>query len=306
MIRGVVVLALAVAAAAPGLVGQEPPIGGCLDRQLRPVPILNTTKLSAPAAAGIADGRPVIFWNPHAQFATYAARAFTYLHECAHITLRHIWRRNPSVREQARQEIEADCWAVQMMVEGEMIHGAQRRSLFEQLALASADATHLGGADRIANLERCLAIKTDPGRWRTVLDTLATISGDGFLEAEGPPIRQAVGHQFYESTINPPGTYDCEIREGPSVVCMIFAAQSLSPVQKRYRRIAGIIRDWMGDYWTVREVGRHGHDALPRLDAQDSRTGAQVSLFASADDRLHFVFTAAQTPIVETAGMQEP
>lgn len=259
-----------------------------------------------PAAAGVADGRPVIFWNPHAQFATYAARTFTYLHECAHITLRHIWRRHPTVREQRRQEIEADCWAVQMMIEGEMIHGDQRRALFDQLELASPDATHLGGEERLANLERCLAVKTDPGRWREVLDALADASVDGFIEAEGPVITQAVGHRFYESTINPPGTYDCEIREGPSVVCMIFAAQSDSPVQKRYRTIAKIIRNWMGDYWTVRETGRHGHDALPRLDAQDSRTGAQVSLFASADDRLHFVFTAAQAPVMQTAGVQQP
>ena len=290
---------LGLTALAAPLHGQGPPIGGCLDRSLRPVPVLLSTSLPVAAAAAVDDGRPVMFWNPHAQFPTYAARAFIYLHECAHITLRHIWRANPTIEQRAEQEVAADCWAFSMMVEGGMLHHSEWRRLFTQLSEAAPDATHLSGNDRIASLQSCLAERTDPSGWRAALDTLVDAARQQFTPIRGERMLETAGPPLFESTVHPPATYECEIRTGPTLVCQLFAAQKPGPVRDRYHEISGIVRGWMPGQWVVHE---YTPDGLPRLDAEDGRTGVQLSLVTSRDHRLYLVITGATGETVSQAG----
>jgi hypothetical protein len=102
----------------PWRLNAQVPFEVCQDRQGNPIAgvVDNTTPY-----AGIAteqNGRPVILWNQRSNAVlSRTEQIFIYLHECAHHTLGHLYRQpyTPAV------ELEADCWAIQLMVDGGMI-----------------------------------------------------------------------------------------------------------------------------------------------------------------------------------------
>jgi hypothetical protein len=102
----------------PWWLNAQVPFEVCQDRQGNPIAgiVDNTTPY-----AGIAteqNGRPVIVWNQRSNAVlSRTEQIFIYLHECAHLTLGHLYRQpyTPAV------ELEADCWAIQLMVDGGMI-----------------------------------------------------------------------------------------------------------------------------------------------------------------------------------------
>ncbi len=100
------------------LQGQEVPFE-CRDRQARPVRIQPDQRIAYPAYATVDDdGLPVIYWNPKATGRRSAIwRRFVLLHECGHILLRHLERPGGTVEDRRRNEIEADCYAIQTLSE---------------------------------------------------------------------------------------------------------------------------------------------------------------------------------------------
>lgn len=114
-------IALAVASGiAPLRAQSQVPFDACRDR--RDSVIQGVVDNSIPYA-GVATeqaGKPVIIWNQRTnRLLSTTEQIFIYLHECAHHTLGHLHRTpyTPAV------ELEADCWAIQLMVDGGMIKG---------------------------------------------------------------------------------------------------------------------------------------------------------------------------------------
>lgn len=255
---------------------------GCIDRIGRPVTTIPAPALPSAGTATVVDGRPVIYWNPQAmRGASETARTFIYLHECAHHMLGHLYRPND-----LRWETEADCWAIQHMVEGGAMHGRDVVALEEELARWPGDATHLGGARLVQSLNGCLDAKTDRRLWSAALDRLMEASRDSFASIRRAPIAGADTIPTYEAAVGPPGTYDCVIKPRGTLLCPLFDGRAERAATARFRAIARILRDWMGNRWTIVERD----SALPELHAMDHAADAQISLVATEHHQIYFIF----------------
>jgi len=167
-------LALLLPSAARG----QMPFEACRDRDDRLIPGVVDNTTSYAGLATHRDGRPVIVWNAKAnRHLSDTEQIFIYLHECAHHRLGHLYLRG----DDRRYEQEADCWSIQLMVDGGMIKGRHLAALERARRTVPGDATHLGGEAHIWSLRRCLEVPTDRKAWAAALDTLLRAAEDSFV-----------------------------------------------------------------------------------------------------------------------------
>jgi hypothetical protein len=266
------------------------PFNVCQDRQGNVIPGVVDNSLPYAGVATEQSGRPVILWNRKSNAVlSPTEQIFIYLHECAHHTLGHLYRQpyTPAV------ELEADCWAIQLMVDGGMIKGRHLELLERSRRTVRGDAYHLGGEAHIQSLQRCLDIRTDPKAWAEALDSLTHAAQDSFASHRGRLIDSTSAESVYESTINPPGTYDCEV-VGAAVRCLTFVAKKPGPAEDRYERLMEIIRRWLPVGWTsIKQVSPDGRERT--FLAQDGMTGTLVSLALTRTSRVYLL--VKRTPV---------
>lgn len=103
------------------------PFDACRDRDDGPILGVVDNTMTHAAVATVRNGHPMIRWNSRTNGRlSQTEQIFIYLHECAHHTLGHLY--HPAA-DDARDEREADCWAIQLMVDGGMIKGRHFQAL---------------------------------------------------------------------------------------------------------------------------------------------------------------------------------
>jgi hypothetical protein len=279
--------ALAPVSAAQGRV----PFEACHDRHGALVPGVVDNSLEYAGLATHQDGKPVILWNANSnRHLSDTEQIYIYLHECAHHLLGHL----EQPKNSPAWELEADCWAIQLMVDGGMIKGRHVYQLERSRRTVRGDRTHLGGEAHVRSLRQCLEVRTDGDAWRTALDAMLAASADGFVGARGRVVDSLDGALVYESLLGVPGTYDCEVI-GAAIRCMVFASRKAGPAVDRYRKLRDIVADWLPAGWT-NEERRSENDGSHAFLAQDGLTGTLVSV-AQNGPRIHFLMKqVAATP----------
>jgi hypothetical protein len=259
------------------------PFDACRDREDRVIPGVVDDSAAYAGLATIREGKPVIVWNAAAnRHLSDTEQIFVYLHECAHHRLGHLYMRG----DDRRSEAEADCWAIQLMVDGGMIRGRHLARLERSRRTVPGDETHLGGEAHVWSLRRCLELRTDRKAWAAALDTLVRAAADGFVASRGRALDSLAAVPVYESQHGTPGTYDCEVI-GAAVRCLVFASREPEPAAERYARLTALLREWLPLGWTSTERRDSAGSARLFL-AQDGMTGTLVSL-ARNGARVHFL-----------------
>jgi hypothetical protein len=273
------------------------PYDGCVDRQGRKIEGIISDSLTYPGWAMVrADGTPVIYWNPRRHYSTNQVDLlFLYLHECGHHALGHVYRWG-TVAEQKKMEVEADCWAMQLMVDGGMIKGRHLEALEADFRNSRGDAVHLGGTALIQSWRSCLNDRTDGKLWRAALDSLVRAAGDSFASIRGAAFSDGPGDTVSDSRLDLPAIYDCTINRAAAFVCMIFAARENGPVLRRYRETAKILRSWLPPGWTSAEQADPTGGERMVLRAEDSTSGMGLALILTDHQRLYFVFRPPSHP----------
>jgi hypothetical protein len=263
---------LSVLVVAQRLEGQVP-FDACRDRDDRPVPGVVDNTMADAGEAVERDGHPIILWNARGNARlSQTEQIFIYLHECAHHVLGHLYHRGT----EARDELEADCWAIQLMVDGGMIKSRQLAGLERSREAVRGDDTHLGGEAHVRSLEQCLSVRTDAKAWSSALDAVVLAAQDSFSTRRGRLLDANSTPEVYEALMDVPGTYDCEI-VGAAFRCTLFAARKVGPAEGRYHRLLKILRAWLPVGWTSTE--RVGEDGKSRTFlAQEDLTGTLLSL----------------------------
>lgn len=263
----------------------------CVDRHGAPVPQEASTELASLAwASWVGDGQPIIYWNRQAMARiSGVSRLFVYLHECAHITLRHIYSNATTIEARRREEREADCWAIQIMLDAGMIKGRHLARLEREWRHARGDLTHQSGAELLQSFRNCLSIRTDPKRWRAALDSLLPAARDSFQRITGPLITESGAEQARESTLDLPGTYDCEITPTGHFSCVVFASRDAEPAARRQQRLVRLLRQWMGADWTIVEQAPTEGRETRRFRAEHATSGAVIVLSSTSGGRVLFL-----------------
>lgn len=276
-------LVFALSARAEGQV----PFDACRDRDERPIPGVVDNTMAYAGMATVQNGHPVILWNVHTnRQLSQTEQIFIYLHECAHHTLGHLYHRTVD----ARHELEADCWAIQLMVDGGMIRGRHLAVLERSRRTVRGDDTHLGGEAHLRSLDECLSIRTDPKLWAAALDTLVRAAQDSFTTRRGRLLDSTGTSQVYDALLDVPGTYDCEV-VGAAFRCPVFAARKRGAAEERYRRLVKILHGWLPPSWTFTE--RVSDDGKSRTWlAQDALTGTLLTL-AFSEARVYLLVKRA-------------
>ena len=178
-------ISFVLALAATNSAAAQLPFDACIDRHDRPVRGIVRNDLGGFAGqATLLNGEPVIYWNADAnEHISRPSQIFIYLHECAHHTLGHLWKANA-----LKWEMEADCWAAQLMYESGMLRGQHIRVIERELRTIKGDNHHLGGDELMRALQGCLDVKTDQEAWAAALTAFTAASGDGFAAIQGQAI----------------------------------------------------------------------------------------------------------------------
>jgi hypothetical protein len=249
------------------------PFDACLDRDGRLIPGVVDNSMGYAGIAVVRDGQPVILWNTHSNGRlSRTEQIFIYLHECAHHTLGHVYRSSVG----ARAELEADCWAIQLMVDGGMIKGRHLSELERSRRTVQGDNTHLGGAAHVRSLEECLTIRTDAKAWAAALDTVTRAALDSFTAQRGRLLDSSSASPTFEALLDVPGTYDCEV-VGVALRCMVFAARKDGAARERYQQLLELVKAWLPSSWTSVEQGG-AHDKSRTFLAQDGQSGTLITL----------------------------
>ena len=248
------------------------PFEACHDRDNQPILGVVDNAMAYAGMATARNGHPVILWNAHINGRlSRTEQIFIYLHECAHHTLGHLYH----TAVDARDEREADCWAIQLMVDGGMIKGRHFEELERSRRAVRGDNTHLGGEAHIRSLEECLSIRTDTKAWAAALDTVVSAVQDSFAARRGRLLDSTSAPPVFEALLDVPGTYDCEI-VGGALRCTVFAVRKDSAAEKRYQQLVKIFRAWLPSGWTFTEqLGDSGKTRT--FLAQDGLTGALIT-----------------------------
>jgi hypothetical protein len=296
--------ALAVLAAGPA--AAQIPFDGCIDRSDRPVRGIIDNTMGWAGTATELNGESVIYWNQAANArASRATQIFIYLHECGHHTLGHIWK-----PQAARWELEAECWAVQLMWEGGMIQGRHLRRIEEELSTYRGDATHLGGSARRQSLGDCIDVKTDRKAWAEALTSLLHASDDRFASIQGQAVpRPSSRTGIYESEVDLPGTYDCEIARDRAVRCVVFAARDRKRVEERFAVLTRIIGSWLPPGWRAAAAVPADTGIVREYAAADTAGAERLRLTATSANRIAFVMHpagAGEAPPLETIAFRSP
>ena len=251
------------------------PFNACLDRQDQPIQAVVDNDLPYAGVATITvDGAPVIFYNKQALSRTSPqARRFVYLHECGHHALRHVWKDPSRLRE-----MEADCWAVQQMVEQGLI---KKRKVDELQA-------EIGMSRGLGSLKGCVEVKTDQDLWRRSLDLLTLAGAHKFDAIRGDPIVEAQERGFFESTLDLPGIFNCELTPEESFSCEIFNGRDEKASLKHFDKVLAIIRSWLTDDWLTFERVRARPTELRRFVAQDIQSGSLITLVVTSAYDIRF------------------
>ncbi len=256
------------------------PFNACLDRRGQVIPGVADNTIPWAGVATIRNGTPVILWNAkNNQHLSQTEQIFIYLHECAHHSLGHVYESNytPAV------ELEADCWAIQLMVDGGMVKYRHLAQLETSRRTVRGDAFHLGGEAHIQSFTRCLEMRTDPKAWAASLDTLLRAAADSFASSSGR-VLDSTPNMVYETSVGTPGTFDCEVTGG-ALRCVVFASRKPKPAEERFDRLVQIIRAWLPVGWSSLErPGGGGRTFL----AQDGMTGTLLTL-ALSGTRVYFL-----------------
>lgn len=252
-----------------GLVGPmqaQVPYDACLDRQGQPIKGQVDNSLGYAAVATIRNEQPVILWNADLLNRTsQTEQIFIYLHECGHHTLGHLYSGDGS-----RDEVEADCWAIQLMVDGGMINGQHLALLEASRRRVRGDDTHLGGDAHIKSLEDCLSVRTDAKAWAEALSLIVPAANDSFADQRGRLLEANGTDSTFDSLLGTPGTFDCTIAEA-SLRCMVFASRKGGAAEGRYEKLAKIFRNWLPAGWTSTE--QPGQEKSRTFLAQDGDSG---------------------------------
>lgn len=268
---------IALAAAIGGTAHAQIPIDPCLDRENQPIKGVVDNSLPYNGVATIAfDGTPVIIYNQSSlSRSSRQAKVFVYLHECGHHALRHVWK-NPS----QLREMEADCWAIQHMVAQGLI---KERKVDELQA-------EIGVARGIGSLKGCLEVKTDADLWRRRLDLLTLAGAHAFDAIRGDSIIEDPEPGFFESTLDLPGTFNCELTPQDTFVCVLYDGKSEKTAQGYFDKILKVIESWLTDEWLTFERRRPRPSELRRFVAQDIQSGSLLSLLVTADYDILFQY----------------
>ncbi len=289
-----VLAALLVVALAPpgaGPAAAQVPYSACLDRHGQVIPAVVNNDMYWSGVAKLQNGSPVILWNAKAnQALPDFVQMFIYLHECAHHLLGHVYQSGDA--NGRKREDEADCWAIQLLVDGGILKVSHIDALEQALRNTPQDKDHRGGQDLILSLARCLDIRTDQAAWDTALTVFVAASADSFTTSRGRLIEKGVDGAIYESVLDAPGTYDCEV-VGWSVRCMVFASRSLGPARHRYDELVKIYRAWLSAGWTSREDDQPPDGLARRFMAQETQSGALITLLLTTNARLYLIVSRA-------------
>ncbi len=259
------------------------PFEACHDRHGQLIPGVVDNSLAYAGLATHQDGKPVILWNANTnRHLSDTEQIYIYLHECAHHLLGHLEHPTNS----PVWELEADCWAIQLMVDGGMIKGRHLYQLERSRRTVQGDRTHLGGDAHVQSLRECLEIRTDRHAWRAALDAMLEASRDGVAGSRGLVVDSLDAAPIYESRLDVPGTYDCEV-VGAAIRCMVFASRKTGPAVDRYQKLKDIVEDWLPAGWT-KEERKSEHGTSRAFLAQDGIAGTLVSV-AQNGPRVHFL-----------------
>lgn len=277
---------LALAFGIPTLLHGQVPYNGCVDRA--GVRIVGTVRNDVPggAQASRENGVPVVYWNQgNMEWARAVTQLFVYLHECGHHALGHLWK--PS---DAQHEKDADCWAMEMLVDGGMIGGTDQGMLERDLIdHFPGDGFHLSGEQTVRSTHACIAARTDKRLWRLVLDSLVAGVPDTLDEFVGARIREDTSTVRYESRLEIPGNFECEIAPTRIFRCPAFASPSERRAKGRFEQLMGIIQEWLPSSWTATEVPGRGY-IKRQFVAEDGRTGARITLALTDAKTVFFIF----------------
>ncbi len=254
-------------------------LDACLDRRSQPIKEVTDNSLPyAGVATVLPDGTPIILYNTdRLKRATPMARRFVHLHECGHHQLRHVYRDPTRVTE-----IEADCWAVRYLVQQEIV---KERHLDELQA-------EIGAARGMGSLKGCVTVQTDPELWHRSLSLLELAGAHKFEQIKGRAIVDDPEDGFFESTLDLPGIFNCELTPEHSFHCLLFDGRSEKAARRHFRKIRDIVMDWVDEDWmTFERVGRRPSETV-RFVAQAIESGAMLTLITTGTNQVLFTYQA--------------
>lgn len=277
----------------PAALHAQAPFDACVDRTGAKIPSRSDSKMGYGGMATYEKGKPIILWN--AKFLTNAPeyeQLMIYLHECAHHDLGHLWG-DRGVKLELANEIEADCWAIQLLADGGMIGPFQVDSLIEAEGTKHGDGDHLGGVEQMRSLHRCLTVRTDPTAWAQDLPPLVESGKNHFRDDRGRQLEAAAGRDtIWESKLDLPGTYDCEVMGTTRVRCMVFMSRDQKPAARRFTKLMDIVTEWAPADWARVENPSPASPFSRAFHTQDPTSGVTLSLLLGTDPHLYFVVTA--------------
>jgi len=284
----------------------------CVDRSGRPISEIIDNSLTSAGGAVLRNGERLILWNQAAASkSSETGRLFLYLHECAHHALGHVYK-SPDLR----WELEADCWAFQLLAEGGLVKNRRLVEFERDLAATPGDALHLGGEALLDSLQRCLSIRTDQQAWVTALKAFTSAAQERFASIRGDGVPDAaIG--TYESLIDAPGSFDCEVLDPASLRCLLFVSRKDGPARSRYEQLVKIFRRTLPLHWTSADqrapwVGPEVPAArrpVRQFLAQDSENGTLLALVLTQQDRVYLVMRSSEGWLAsapQTGGSEAP
>jgi len=186
-----------------------------------------------------------------------------------------VWKNPSSVRE-----TEADCWAVQHMVEYHMIEKRHLDRLQAEIGLGRG----------IGSLKGCVDIKLDRDLWRRRLDLLRLAGMDDFAAIRGDAIPEARVPGYFESTLDLPGTFSCELTPADSFTCVIFEGRDDADMSRRFDVVRSLIGDWLPEGWLTFERTLGRTTELRRFVVQEIDSGSLLTLVGTSDFRIIFSY----------------
>lgn len=273
---------------ATGTAAAQAPFNACVDRQGRPIRSVTETSMGWAGAATVRNDEPLILWNSNAMKGVPEIdQLFIYLHECGHHVLGHVY----DYGDGSKKEVEADCWAIQLMADGGMVNGTGVDAVERGRKRVQGDYTHLGGEAAVMSLRECLNIRTSAAAWALAIDSLMLAAQDSFLGIRGRRLAAlADGTPVHDARLDVAGTFDCEVIGTRSVRCMVFAARKVGAAEKRFDALVKVVQPTLAAEWTSRQE-RPAEGAVRRsFQAEHAETGTFLSLAVLNTARVWFVF----------------
>ncbi|MDB5813708.1 MAG: hypothetical protein JWN23_825 [Rhodocyclales bacterium] len=142
------------------VMAQNMSFDGCTDAQGKPVAGIADEKLPLVAQFGLAEGKPVIRYNPQAlPRLLLETRLFVFAHECGRQYL-GFPAEGERTAEQARQ---ADCWAYDSLKRTVLANASVLSAVEDDLNVEASDWVQLPGPPRALKLASCPANPVSKG-----------------------------------------------------------------------------------------------------------------------------------------------